>query len=795
MKLFGTKPSKRENKTIIPIRPSTHQRKTNDDVRLNPHKETLAQAEGYSRQPLASPAYEDVPIWNILPSYQLYQSTFSKNLYPSNEDMRYAPPNYDDGPVATPVAEDSAVGSYFPSIVESPGSLNSISTVLNTPQLQRMGESPTRWEDSLLGNTHKLKKITDINSSVANRLKIAIQITEKACKKGVPANVIDPLSIEYQPGDSINGFVTILNTHTEPILFDMFSVVFEGKISVTSDTDSKKSLIFYKFLNMFDYSASWTPADLDDNISEDDQYDPLDNACMKFPMERYFEPQVTYKKFFNFRVPDKLLDVACEYHNLTKHCQILPTLGLAKDQFLKNLRKLREGGQPLYNRSKSAEFTIGSSVSVPNPSRKPAFNGVLDRRLKDLSFPDTSVSYSIEARVIAKESDYALIMPATLMKPEKDEFLIVNESSCFVRVIPREILSKDFDSRAIENESKIIYNNLVERVTQKIELGRDLLDEKRASSSVSTNTYEITRVPSISKRRQLYHKGTLIANNKAIQRKDVESKYELFVPYKKKSITAAAKIIGVIGLKTPKKDYKIRYVPPYKYRTLHPHPPNEKLSTKLEIPLEFVFSFNDEMLKTSRPPDIKSITAELVVFTYRSKKYPIPVEIFNDLLFKNKPGYNDDIEHNVIKPFQKYLEEITDLSRKLNFEVLHLDNQLIMDMKSLANLSTKYNCLRVDESKVHSDHATTQWKFVSSDESIPSSDKEVYMKKVKLLIDLKNVFSKETSSSHEDIGADAYSLVPSFQSCIIGRSYYLKLHIKFQNSDLIYLRVPVTIQL
>jgi len=787
MKFFGTKPTKRDFKSRL--QNSTPSNQSNEIPVPGEDMKSEKVLNDKAEEPLASPAYEDVPIWNILPSYQLYQSTFSKNIRPSNEDLRFAPPNYHEDSTVTPTGSiDSGTGSYFPNMVDSPGSTHSVPTAAQSYPLNPVNESPTRWEDSLLGNTHKLKKIADINSGVANRVKIEIQITENACKRGVRPTIIDPLTIEYQPGDSINGFVTINNKHHLPILFDMFSVVFEGKISVTSDTDSKKSLIFYKFLNMFDYSASWTPADLNDDIFEADLYDPLDNACMRFPMEKYFEPGVTYKKFFNFRVPDKLLDVACEFHNLPRHCEMLPTLGLAKDQFLKNLRKFRQGP------SSNSEFTIGGTAPVLNQPRKPGLNGVLDKRLKDLSFPDTSVSYSIEARVIAKESDYIQIIPSHLIKPGKDEFLIVNETSSFIRVIPKERLSKAFDSELIENESKIIYNNLVERVTQKIDLGKDLLDEKRTILN-NENTYEITRVPSISKRRQLYNDGnnSNLARNKLL-RNGKNAKYELFVPYKKKSLTAAPKVVGIIGLKTIKMDYKVKYVPPYKYKALHPRPTTGELSTKFEIPLEFVFSSN-ESSKTSKPPDVKSITAELIVFTYRSKKYPIPVEIFSDLLFKNKPGDTDNIENYVIKPFQKYLEEITDLSRKLNFDVLNIDNQLIMDMKSLANLSTKYNCLRVDDSKVTSNHSTSPWTFVSSQESKGSFDQEVYSKKVNLRIDLKNVFSKDNTGSHDDLGVDAYCLVPSFQSCIIGRAYYLRLHVKLQNNDLMYFRIPITIQL
>lgn len=786
MKLFGTNLSKQDKGQPQAARPPL----------LEKRKDTLQEAPELPEKDviLSSPAYEDVPIWNILPSYQLYQSTFSKNILPSNEDLRYAPPTYDTSSV-TPQETHSINQSndYFPVLPESPefqaAQIHSSQPSPNPAQVDL--ESPTRWENSILGNIHRLKNLSDINSNIANRLKIEIEITEKSCQRGVKPTIIDPLTIEYQLGDSINGFITVRNISNSPILFDMFSVVFEGKISVTSDTDKKKSLVFYKFLNMFDYNASWTPADMGDE-TDADMIDPLDNTLLKFPMEKVFEPRITYKKFFNFKLPDKLLDAACEVHNLTRHCEILPTLGLAKDQFLKSLRRFREGNQGLNNRKSGVEVS-GPSPAL-NQTRKPGLSGVLDRRLKDLSFPDTAVSYSVEARVIGKASDYENIIRKHSIKSQADEFIVVNESSCFIRVIPRERLSHVFDEEMIEKESRLIYNNLVTRITQKIELGKDLLNEKRPQILDNTNTYELTRVPSITKRRQLYNDrhDTHVGFNR-FSGQDTNSYYELFVPYKKKSLTAASKIIGMVGVSTPKTEYKLKYVPPYKYRTLHPHVPRKELKTTLNIPLEFVFSFQDNSAKTLKPPDIKSISAELIVFTYRSRKYPIPIEIFSDLLFKNKLE-NDNIENYLVKPFQKYLEEITDLTRKLSCEVLNVDSQLIMDMKCLANLSTKYNSLKVDDSKVSSNIASVPWRYVPGGGK-PDGDQEVFSKPVNISVDLGNVFSKESNLSHDEFTAEAYSLVPNFQSCIIGRAYYLRLNIKLQNNDSMTVRVPISIQL
>lgn len=694
-------------------------------------------------------------------------------------------------PAGTGAGSDSG---YFPPVPQSPVA----------PSLQGLSvETPTRWENSILGNSHRLRKLTEINSSIANKLKIDVQITDKPCQRGVRHSVIDPQEYEYQQGDKIHGFITITNTSTEPFPFDMFSVVFEGKITVMGDaaSDNKRPVVFYKFANMFDYAASWTPADLDEETAND-KIDSFDGTRLRMSHRKIFEPNITYKKFFNFKIPDKLLDCACEIHNLSSHCQILPTIGLERDEFLKKLRKLRatnrvppapaSTGNTTPKRKQGLEGMLNKTSGVtmnPATKRKQGIDGILNKRIKDLCFPDSAVSYSVEARMVGKVSDYEKYMP----HQETDEFLIVNEASSFIRVVPREMLAHEFDPAELKRESQLIFENLVSRVHEKIDLGDDLLH--RTSASPPPSTEQMTRSNSVSKRRQLYVEPTH-RHHQNLKLVSSGDSYEAIVPIKKKSLGAASKVIGMLQINTPKTEYTVKYVPPFDCRRFRNYPEDAK-NTRIDVPITVKFTMTNALnSRNVKPPEIKAVSAELLVTTFRSRKYPLPVEIFDDLKFRNRNIENDNIETYLINPFKKYLDKITALSTKLGYEVLNIDSQLIMDLKAIANLSVKYNCLKIEKAKPISKLGLANWgEPVSSRKLNKDHEELVFSKKIDLSLDLQNLLLKDQSTSHEDLHSEAYTLVPNFQSCIIGRYYTLKVFLKLQNNDVAVIKVPVNIQL
>lgn len=703
--------------------------------------------------PIVSPAYEDVPMWNILPSYQLFQSTFSQSIQPSYDDPRFDPPTYD---MASPAASlDGTHAEYFLGVAPTPAS----STYAQ----------PTLWENTILGNTHRLKKLLEISTCSANRVKMKVTLTDRPCVRGVPPLVIEPLEYEFQQGDYVHGYVTVFNESDDPLPFDMFSVVLEGKISVLGDhTDLKRPLVFYKFLNMYDFHSSWTPTNISKPL-ESEWFDPLDECWLAFPDKKVLTPRAKYKKYFTFRLPDRLLDCTCEPHSLANHCEALPTIGLERDEFLKKLRTFRAHNN---TRPNSASFSVGSA---PNTPKRKGVEGVLSKRIKDLCFPDTAISYSVEARVVAKASDYRIPDIAT------DELIIVNEANEFFRVIPRDLISQRIDPDDLKREAIIIHENLVSRVKEKLELGAELVLTNVTPLQLPSEQVPVSRSNSLVKQKQLYFPSG--PHRKTYELYVKSTHYELYVPFKKKSLGAPPKVLGLVGIKTPKVDYAVKYIPPYNFKRFHVYP--SKATTVVKIPLELTFSSASN--QKTKPPEIRLVSVELVATTYRSKKYSIPIEIFNDLKFRNTSVDNDNLETYVVAPFKKYLAQLTGITSRIGAEVLNVDAQFIMDIKALANLLVKYNSLKVEKTK-----ATASNGFVTWDEPVVSAQNATYTKTIDVVVDINHALTRE--ASNDDLAGEAFALVPSFQSCIIGRYYYLKINVKLQNQDVVPIKVPVTIE-
>ena len=108
-----------------------------------------------------------------------------------------------------------------------------------------------------------------------------------------------------------------------------------------------------------------------------------------------------------------------------------------------------------------------------------------------------------------------------------------------------------------------------------------------------------------------------------------------------------------------------------------------------------------------------------------------------------------------------------------------------MDVKSIAKLNVKYTTLKVDNVKVKPKQGvSTHWE----------AEEASFSHKMTLNISFSKLLSKDSSGSYEDLTQEPIVLVPSFQSCIIGRLYYLKINAKLQNGEPITLKVPVTIE-
>lgn len=721
--------------------------------------------------PFVSPAYEDVPIWNILPSYQLYELTFSKTVDTEVENFQSEPPNYE---AASPLGPeyDTESGSYFPEMTPltstpftatplSPAGSSSSSgsgSIEGTPGPQARPPRPaapsrgisfSTWENSILANAHRLGRLCDFDRIKADRILLQVFFTAAPGSCGREPVHYSPTNKEFLQGDCIHGYVLLENLNSVPIPFDMFLVVFEGRVSVNVvESDSKlKPVVFYKFLNMFDYSASWTPAYFD-NV--ENKIDKLDGTHLQFNVKA-LEPGIKYKRFFNFTVPDCLLDCACETHQIPRHCQLLPSLGLDRQTFLQRLRQQRDG-----------HLTPKKSGHSPGPYMNPSeasSSEHISRKsniapmIRDFSFPDTSINYCVEARLVAKRSAYHKDH-----LPGADQFIMVKESSESLRIVPKETNYLNEDDTLINRRFESFCRDVERIISRGQQLDNGIVIEpKRRSSTV----------------KQVY------GNAGALDR-SYSGNFEVLLPYKKKSLTQNPKVVGMLRAFFSKEERSIRYVASTSFVPVNSLASKSSTLFVLPISLEYV---SKEDPRNSRPPEIKGLSAKIVACTVRSNKYPIPVELSQKMKFDNTLLLKDEFEKNVVEKFSKYLQQLSKLIAKHGHTKLQVDSQLMMDIKCLANLQVKTDCI-----KVGADYTGGLPRWSNNDQN------GTCYNLFKVHVNLGSLNSKELTKQLPENMRGSLCLVPSFESCIVARFYYVLIELKLANGEMLPLKVPIRIQ-
>lgn len=688
--------------------------------------------------PLVSPNVEDVYIWNILPSYQLYTSTFSLALDPSADTHVGEPPLYD---VASSPSVTSEPGDYFAPPTQ--------------PTAGASSSEFANYENSLLAHSHRLKRLDSFDRRSADKIRIDIVFTRARGGRGIPPDVYDHRVVEFLQGDPIHGYVTICNIGKTPVSFDMFSVVLEGRITISGSEQGLDSrpILFYKFLNMFDFGASWTPASFEDTpLEQEELLDPVDGTNLLFSWRKILEPGVVHKKFFSFTLPERLLECVCDTHDITNHCNALPTLGLDKQAFLHRLRKQREVRQsPTF----SPPLTPNKPALNPADKHFPGAAGLV----QDFSFPHMSVGYSIDARLVGKLS-------ACNEKPTSitEEYVLLKDATVPFRVIPHEV--KLLEREEEETLAEKLYLAFLNTVQKSINLGI-ALDGGQAPSERRSSTTKQVYTPS----------GVPLDLGRFNQ------SFEVLLPYKRKTLTQAPKIVGMLKATFPSEELVVNYVTPHNYTPLTLTRYTGKNSIKVPVQLAFT---PRECESDHRPPDIRSVTAKLVIYTLKSEKYPVPFEIPNCLKFKNTLGESDDLETHLVAPFKKYLKELEGHVIKHGVDALQLSQQTVMDVKSLANLCVRKNILKLEHVTVRPNPASNEWRA-------QDGMKNRFERTLDMEIDFQSLFKKSHKPSAEESAKGALTLVPSFQNCISIRYYYVQVEIKIGSTEVLPLKIPIRI--
>lgn len=330
------------------------------------------------------PPSEETLLNNILPSYDMFKSTISLELEPPNENYDIGPPTYEDHTM-TPVTS-----SRVTPVTSSRESENPDAEILVGDYSET---TDSALHDTILSNIDSLPHLEQ--NPKCDGLQVKITFTETVGQIGVKPVIVDNTAKELKQGDFIHGYVTIKNTNKEAVKFDMFYVLFEGKTAFNTDKSPKR----HTFLTMVDLFASWSYANIDRLVTDQGdphdwcpgEIDPFDGTSLSIDARRLFQPGVTYKRFFTFKIPQKLLDDTCG-KSLPQHAELCPTFGINKE------------GVP-------ASVLLSSS------------------RIRDLSMINSFISYDVAAIIIGRASNFDVEVP-------KDRYIIAKREKSPIRLIP-----------------------------------------------------------------------------------------------------------------------------------------------------------------------------------------------------------------------------------------------------------------------------------------------------------------------------------------------------------------------
>lgn len=486
-----------KKKKNVPYVPSTE---------LQKHINKLGEAPTASLTSMTSETKTEY--FDILPSFQMFQSILKRNDFEFDETSLGRPPVYGDTthssatpPALSPVTSTTAMEREILSVSETLndyglGDDNEYDDDLEGQYLfsdnddvdglqrrartlersQNEGEEGERLRSTSRHGfnvvTHEsyghsvLDNIDKLPHAKNSPLSIEIFVT-----KDVPIpNMKNELEIklkEYTCGDRVNGYVVITNTLDKDVDFGLFTVTLEGTIksihrTLPSETSKSRRIILKKFLKMYDLNATFNEFNIPSSAGIEYcpfDVDILDGCIMGLPDSRVLKANTRYKKFITFTFPEMLLDNACP-HNLMRHNMPPPCFGI--------------DGTSFYGKSASIEINKSLGYGFLNARGSPV-------KVRDYSIDDMSVTYTLEAKFIDKRHEPNQNEPVfahDINDPNNDSKYIISRSSqYFMRFVPdirtqvdnysrayKEFGHETFESVGIDG---VLYNNLTKGSTWK----------------------------------------------------------------------------------------------------------------------------------------------------------------------------------------------------------------------------------------------------------------------------------------------------------------------------------------
>ena len=736
---------------------------------------------------------------DVLPSFQMFLSILRRTDHQFNEDLSVAPPtyNYDDQALGASNQETSLRNDDPTTSRDRPENI--------TPIYHENIESGN-YSQSVMDRVDELATVPN------SPIEIKICVT-KSVPKLNQFNELEGNLKEYSSGDAVNGYILMKNASHRPVSFGLFLVSLEGTVSSiigpSSETSGVHKSIKKKFLKMHDLSASYSYAEVPNSAGIEANYlekDLHDGSIFGLPDERIMEPGKTYKKFFTFKFPSRLLDNTCT-SNCYDHLVPPPSLGYDEMYYKKKGENVR--------------FNKVLGYSDLHTRACPLVT-------KDYSFDHLNISYTIEAKFIDKVKNASSKEGSTL-----NDYVISKHSQYFLRFIPnRREDTNDEEGRLVDSLSSLNYLGLGPS-----QYGFNIMRTwKEAVSLLESIANEIdSTFPSEGRRTEKKQKNFDFSfadllhselgflseklNAPSPSLESISSKRPLLV-YKKSSKFLASPVwIGKVLLYVRIPHKVIPYWEPnliYKYNNqrlkrnnssfqLQPvktaPTDSSKIAGKHEevelVPTKTLSSFalysqnsiydraSSRVLKTidislefeptqnfNHPPKISLVDFNLVLWTYKSEG-PMPFELGHDFFYKC-PKKEFESETNSCSITRANLQILKDYSYSF-LEFLSANN-VAVSRETIAHLKGMNSlCIEKDEVKDF-------FKGITSS----NHPDLLYLEEgwvAKMSPTSKLIWARQLTLPLEIINKGNITVVPSFQNCFVGRCYSVQICVRFKHAS------------
>lgn len=765
--------------------------------------------------------------FDVLPSFQMFQSILKRDDRQFREDLSSLPPVYGDitnssptPPSLSPQPSRDVNNSTNSTIDEVVNRLNEyglaqerddaendeylfedneninhqngrnellpIGSNINTQvHNQNVDVTHETYGHSPLDNIDKLRKLPH------SPIDIQIYVTKQIPQPNV-TNELETRLKEYTSGDFVNGYVTVTNTSDEPVQFGLFTVSLEGTIKEVERNPNAVGLnhkflkiLMKKFLKMYDLNASYGYVAVPNSAGIEYEVfsnDAADGTIMGLPDDRILQPNVKYKKFFTFKFPHRLLDNAC-VNSLLPHLLPPPSMGVDRTCF--------------YNRGESIQLNKALGYGFLNVRGTPLLT-------KDYSFDDLSVSYTIEAKFIDRLNSEEPFSHDEINKDDQEsEYAISKSSQYFLRFIPdlkeqveyckkfhvggypvngvggkfMQQYLKKLTWKDIQLQNLKIEHEIDEKLT-KMEFTADEIKDKNLIIHDNNN----------SPLDHLDIKRSGDFDESEPHRNYIHNKIPIEVFGKKKKMILSSLVkIGQLTMYVEVPDQVIPYSSPrllMKYNngsrddltpenSLRPsishmdelyNRSEEDLIDTLKLKLEFISSDSN-----IRAPQIQSVYTNLVFWSY-SSEYPLPFEIGYDFFYTN-PENQDEFIRDPVEITKNNLQIIKDqVSNYISFvkdNKISLSRDGYLYLKAIKTLGVKKDTVK--------DYFQT-----IVDPNILNHEGDW---KVRQLNNKSFQYTKDLEIPLITVNKNNVNLLPSFQSCLVGRIYCLQVAVRYKGTN------------